>query len=124
VKRTILLVEDDPAVRRMVKALFGREGHVVEVARNPAQALDMARARRYDLILADIQATARGQLFVEVLVTANPGLRGRTLVATGDIRPATEETVARLGLHYVRKPFNLRDLLDEARRVGAAATPS
>jgi PAS domain S-box-containing protein len=120
VKRTILLVDDDPAVRRMVKALFGREGHLVEVARNPAQALDMARARRYDLILADMQASARGQLFVEVLVGANPGLRDRILVATGDTRPATEETLARLGLRYVRKPFNLRDLLDEAARVWAA----
>ena len=123
-KRMILLVDDDPAVRRMVKALFGREGHFVEVARNPVQALDMARARHYDLILADMQATARGQLFVEALVAANPGLRDRTLVATGDIRPATEETLARLGLRYVRKPFNLRDLLDEATRVWAAATAS
>src|SRR3989475_4178386 len=35
------------------KALFGREGHTVEVARNPGQALDLARARTYDLILAD-----------------------------------------------------------------------
>ncbi len=61
-----------------------------------------------------------GQLFVEVLVDANPGLRGRMLVATGDIRAATEETLARLGLRYVRKPFNLRDLLDEAGRVWAA----
>ncbi len=125
VKRTILLVDDDPGVRRMVKALFGREGHAVDVARNPQQAIDMARARGYDLILADIQASARGKLFVEALLEASPGLRDRTLVATGDIRPATEETLARLGLRYVRKPFNLRDLLDEAARVWAgAATPS
>ena len=104
----------------MVKALFGREGHSVDVARTPQQAIDMARARGYDLILADIQASARGKLFVEALVESNPGLRDRTLVATGDIRPATEETLARLGLRYVRKPFNLRDLLDEAARVWAA----
>ncbi len=120
VKRTILLVDDDPGVRRMVKALFGREGHSVDVARSPQQAIDMARARGYDLILADIQASARGKLFVEALVESNPRLRDRTLVATGDIRPATEETLARLGLRYVRKPFNLRDLLDEAARVWAA----
>src|SRR2546422_11057222 len=44
-KRSILLVDDDPAVRRMVKALFGRDGHTVEVARNPQHALDLARAR-------------------------------------------------------------------------------
>ncbi len=125
VRRTILLVDDDPGVRRMVKALFGREGHTVDVARNPQQAIDMARARRYDLILADIQASARGKLFVEALLEARPGLRERTLVATGDIRPATEETLGRLGLRYVRKPFNLRDLLDEAGRVwGDAAALS
>ncbi|OLC06197.1 MAG: hypothetical protein AUH42_06140 [Gemmatimonadetes bacterium 13_1_40CM_70_11] len=125
IKRSILLVDDDPGVRRMVKALFGREGHSVDVARNPQQAIDMARARGYDLILADIQASARGKLFVEALVEAQPALRDRTLVATGDIRPATEGTLARLGLRYVRKPFNLRDLLDEAARVwGDAATLS
>src|SRR5437899_3101289 len=33
IKRSILLVDDDPAVRRVVKALFGREGHMEEVAR-------------------------------------------------------------------------------------------
>jgi CheY-like chemotaxis protein len=120
-KRWILLVDDDPAVRRMVKALFGREGHSVDVARNPQQAIDMARARNYDLILADVQASVRGKLFVEALVQSKPGLRDRTLVATGDIRPSTEEVLARLGLRYVRKPFNLRDLLDEAARVWAAA---
>src|SRR6266571_2495118 len=59
VKRTILLVDDDPAVRRMVKALFGREGHSVEVARSGQHALDLARTRGYDLILADAQAPAR-----------------------------------------------------------------
>src|SRR5436190_3308900 len=120
-KRSILLVDDDPAVRRMVKALFGRDGHTVEVARNPQQALDLVRARAYDLILADAQARARDHLFVEQLVESQPGLKDRVLVATGDLPPAAEEALARLGLRYVRKPFNLRDLRDEAARVWAAA---
>jgi PAS domain S-box-containing protein len=123
-KRAILLVDDDPAVRRMVKALFGREGHSVEVARSAQQALDLADTRTYDLILADAQALARDRLFVERLVEAHPELRDRMLVATGDVRPTTEATLARLGLRYVRKPFNLRDLRDEAARVWAAATLS
>ena len=124
VKRTILLVDDDPAVRRMVKALFGREGHTVEVARTPQHALDLVRTRSYDLILADARATARDHLFVEQLVEAHPGLKERILVATGDVRASTDEALAHLGLRYVRKPFNLRDLRDEAARVWAAATLS
>src|SRR5216117_2266199 len=123
-KRAILLVDDDPAVRRMVKALFGRDGHTVEVARNPQQALDLVRARAYDLILADAQARARDHLFVEQLVESHPGLKDRVLVATGDLPPAAEEALARLGLRYVRKPFNLRDLRDEAARVWAAGALS
>ena len=123
-KRSILLVDDDPAVRRMVKALFGRDGHTVEVARNPQQALDLARARAYDLILADAQARTHDHLFVEQLVESHPGLKDRVLVATGDLPPAAEEALARLGLRYVRKPFNLRDLRDEAARVWAAGALS
>ncbi len=123
-KRTILLVDDDPAVRRMVKALFGREGHTVDVARTPQHALDLARTRSYDLILADAQAMSRDHLFVEQLMESNPGLKDRILVATGDVRPSTEEVLAHLGLRYVRKPFNLRDLRDEAARVWAAAALS
>jgi two-component system, NtrC family, sensor kinase len=122
-KRTILLVDDDPAVRRMVKALFGRDGHVVEVARSAQHGLDLVGMRSYDLILADGQALARERPFVEQLVEAHPDLKERVLVATGEPRPAPE-VVARLGLRYVRKPLNLRDLRDEAARVWAAATVS
>jgi two-component system NtrC family sensor kinase len=120
-KRSILLVDDDPAVRRLVKALFGREGHTVDVARNPQHALDLARARPYDLILTDAQQRAQDHLFVEELLQAHPALKQRILVATGDVRPATEDALAHLGLRYVRKPFNLRDLRDEAARVWGAA---
>jgi signal transduction histidine kinase len=123
-KRAILLVDDDPAVRRMVKALFGREGHTVDVARNAQHALDLAGARAYDLILADAQARARDHLFVTRLVETLPALKGRVLVATGDVRPGSDDALARLGLRYVRKPFNLRDLRDEAARVWAAGALS
>jgi two-component system NtrC family sensor kinase len=123
-KRSILLVDDDPAVRRMVKALFGRDGHTVEVARNPQHALDLARTRAYDLILVDAQARTHDHLFVEQLVESHPGLKDRVLVATGDLPAAAEEVLARLSLRYVRKPFNLRDLRDEAARVWAAGALS
>jgi two-component system NtrC family sensor kinase len=125
-KRTILLVDDDPAVRRMVKALFGRDGHAVEIARNPQHALELAQRGGFDLIIADARAATRGggKLFVEELVARLPTLRDRTIVATGDVGPATEQTLTRLGLRYVRKPFNLRDLRDEAGRLWAAMTLS
>ena len=113
-------MDDDPGLRRMVQALFGREGHVVEIARNAKHALELVDGTAYDLVIADGRATARGKLFVEELLGRKPALKEKTLVATGDVQPATEEALARLGLRYVRKPFNLRDLRDEAARVWAA----
>jgi two-component system NtrC family sensor kinase len=122
VKRSILLVDDDPAIRRVVEALFGREGHAVDAARDGAHALALVGQKSYDLIIADGRVAGRGggRLFVEELLERQPALKDRTLVATGDVRPTTEQALERLGLRYVRKPFNLRDLRDEAARVWAA----
>src|SRR6059036_1264860 len=127
VKRTILLVDADPAVQRTIKALFARDGHDVEVAGDPQHALDLAQRGGFDLVITDARAMApgkRGTLLAEELVTRIPTLRERMIVATGDVRPTTEETLARLGVRYVRKPFNLRDLRVEAARLWEATALS
>ena len=126
-KRTILLVDADPAVQRTIKALFARDGHDVEVAGDPQHALDLAQRGGFDLVITDARAMApgkRGTLLAEELVTRMPALRDRIIVATGDVRPTTEETLARLGVRYVRKPFNLRDLRVEAARLWEATALS
>jgi CheY-like chemotaxis protein len=120
-QRRILLVDDDAAVGRLVGALFGSEGHTVAVARNAQQALELVAQQAWDLVIADGRATTQGGLFVAELLERHPALRGRTLVATGDVRPGTEEALARLGVPYLRKPFNLRLLRDEAARLWATA---
>ena len=127
VKRTILLVDADPAVQRTIKALFARDGHDVEVAGDPQHALELAQRGGFDLVITDARAMApgkRGILLAEELVTKLPALRDRIIVATGDVRPTTEETLARLGVRYVRKPFNLRDLRLEAARLWEATALS
>src|SRR6266704_3158503 len=127
VKRTILLVDADPAVQRTIKALFAREGHDAEVAGDPQHAIDLAQRGGFDLVITDARAMApgkRGTLLAEELVSRMPALRDRIIVATGDVRPATEETLARLGVRYVRKPFNLRDLRVEAARLWEATALS
>ena len=128
VKRTILLVDGDPAVQRTIKALFARDGHDVEVAGDPQHALDLALGGgSFDLVITDARAMApgkRGVLLAEELVMKLPALRERIIVATGDVRAATEETLTRLGVRYVRKPFNLRDLRVEAARLWEATALS
>src|SRR5213594_1827141 len=127
VKSTILLVDADPAVQRTIKALFARDGHDVEVAGDPQHAIDLAERGGFDLVITDARAMTpgkRGTLLAEELVSRMPALRDRIIVATGDVRPTTEETLARLGVRYVRKPFNLRDLRVAAARLWEAAALS
>jgi DNA-binding NtrC family response regulator len=93
---------------------------VVDVAHDAAHGFALVAERSYDLIIADGRVAGHGRLFVEELLDRDPGLKNRTLVATGDVRPTTERALERLGLRYVRKPFNLRDLRDEAARIWAA----
>ena len=51
----ILLVEDEPISREVVRELIQDAGLAVETAEDGAQAVAMAQAARYDLILMDMQ---------------------------------------------------------------------
>jgi two-component system NtrC family sensor kinase len=108
--RRILVVDEDPAVHRMLSALFTPEGYAVEAARTGAQGLRLAGEREYDLIITDARIVAGAQeLFAGALLDAFPHARGRLVVACSGEEdlpaPLTQQS-----LHRVTKPFNLRDL--------------
>ncbi|HWP36964.1 MAG TPA: ATP-binding protein [Gemmatimonadales bacterium] len=115
---TVLLVDADPAVRGMITALFRDAGHRVEAARDAAHGVQLLGERNFDLIIADPGATmADGGRFADILMAQWPGLRDRTILATADVRPGTEEWLRELGCRYVRKPFNAADLRKVAGEV-------
>jgi two-component system, NtrC family, sensor kinase len=116
-RRRILVVDEDPAVHRVLSALFTPEGYAVEAARTGEQGLKLAREREYDLIITDARVAAgTKELFAGALLDALPETRGRLLVAcTGE-----EELPAPLAgapVLRVKKPFNLRDLRAVATQI-------
>jgi two-component system, NtrC family, sensor kinase len=117
VARRILVVDEDPAVHRMLSALFTPEGYAVEAARTGEQGLRLAREREYDLIITDAHAAAGAQvLFAGALLDALPHARGRLVVACS----GEEELPLPLAdgaVHRVKKPFNLRDLRTVANQI-------
>ena len=50
----ILLVEDEPAVRRILRLMLEKAGHLVEGADNGQTALAAFERRRFDIIITDI----------------------------------------------------------------------
>jgi two-component system, NtrC family, sensor kinase len=114
--RRILVVDEDPAVHRLVSALFAPEGHAVESVRSGDQALKLAREGEYDLIIADTgMAAGAAEPFTRALLQACPHTGSRLVIAcSGEDDPA----ISGLGhLRRVRKPFSPRDLKTMAREI-------
>jgi CheY-like chemotaxis protein len=109
--RRVLVVDDDPAVHRVVHALFAPDGHVVAAARTGEQGLRLARERNFDLVIADGRLSAGpDRRFVAAFLDEHPDWRERLIVAgaprvsqsgaDGDPTPA----------YTIPKPLQVRDL--------------
>ena len=119
---TVLLVEDDRAVRAVVDSVLRRHGYAVLQASGPKEALAAARAHRgaIDLVLSDvIMPEMSGPEMVTLLAERHPETRAIYLSgysADALMREGVIETRARL----VQKPVAARELLHAVR--GALGT--
>lgn len=109
----ILVVDDEPAIRRLVRAAIERTGQQVDEAGSAGQALAEASHAGRELVLLDLGLPDRDGLELIPLLKAK-GLAVIVLTA----RDATEEKVAALDLgadDYVTKPFDTEELLARIR---------
>jgi PAS domain S-box-containing protein len=121
---TVLLVEDETAVRSSTRRLLERHGYAVLEARHGADALRLVEetAREVDLVLTDlVMPEMGGRELVERLRGRRPGLK--VLVMSG----YTEKTIAPDGVlpprtGFVEKPFPVESLLARVRELLDADT--
>jgi two-component system KDP operon response regulator KdpE len=109
----VLVVDDDPAIRALLRQTLAQAGYAVGEAANAAQALAQRAALAPDLALLDLGLPDRDGLeILPQLVAA--GLAVVVLSA----RDATAEKVAALDLgasDYVTKPFDPEEILARVR---------
>ena len=109
----ILVVDDEPAIRRLVRSALERSGQQVDEAANAAEALQGAARSGCELVLLDLGLPDRDGL--ELI----PQLKARGLaVIVLTARDATDEKVAALDLgadDYITKPFDTEELLARIR---------
>jgi two-component system, OmpR family, alkaline phosphatase synthesis response regulator PhoP len=110
-RRRLLLVEDDPTLRRALSFNLTREGYEVAAAADGEAALEAARSDRLDLILLDVMLP--GMSGIEVLRT----LRREGVTTPVIVLSAKGDEIDRVvGLKvgaddYVTKPFSRPELL-------------
>lgn len=123
----ILLVDDEPAYHAIVPALLGPLGCAVDSVANPDSALRAVAAKRYDLILMDIELGegADGVSTTARLRAAAEWLRLCPIIAFTTLTPDDGEGYFQeRGLDgYLRKPFTAADVAAFAQRWLGCTTP-
>jgi two-component system KDP operon response regulator KdpE len=114
VRHKVLVVDDEPHIRRLIGAALARADYATVEAENARQALDLLRDERPDVVLLDLGLPDRDGLELVPLVKR----QADTTLIVVSAREATEEKVAALDLgadDYVTKPFDTDELLARVR---------
>lgn len=110
----ILVVDDDPQIRRVMRTSLASEGFEVTDARTGEEALDRLRDGRFDLALVDVNMPGMGGIETCRLIRINSEIAIIMLT----VRDAEADKIAALDSgadDYVTKPFRMPELLARIR---------
>ena len=112
-KATILLVEDEPAVKGLFSQALNREGYTVHEARNGVEALEVMKGVDHiDVLVTDVvMPYMKGPELARQLLAKQPDLK--VIFVSGYVAPGD------LGPHQalLQKPFVRQQLIDKVKEV-------
>ncbi|MEX1253275.1 MAG: ATP-binding protein [Dehalococcoidia bacterium] len=110
--RSILVVDDEQSIQRLLGSILQMDGHVVDTARNGREALDFIAQRRYDVIITDIKMPdMNGRDLYQALLDLDQDLARRTIFITGDtVSPETRDFLQQVSNPCLAKPFRVREV--------------
>jgi two-component system KDP operon response regulator KdpE len=118
----VLVVDDDPQIRRVMRVALTRQGYEVDDAKTGEEALDLLRVPRFDLVLLDMNMPGMSGLETCSLIRD----RSEIAIIMLTVRDTEQDKVAALDAgadDYVTKPFNTPELLARVR-AALRRTPS
>ncbi len=110
-RRSVLVVEDDDAMRLMLEEDLGEAGFEVLTAAGGAEALEQLRARPVDVVVTDLMMPGmKGDELLGRIRAFEPEVPVVITTAFGSIESAVESVKAG-AFHYVAKPFRTEQLV-------------
>jgi PAS domain S-box-containing protein len=122
---TVLLVEDDDAIRRLVERMLESAGYQVIAARGGEEALDVADGHEgpIHLLLSDlVMPGMRGPVLAERLLARHPNVR--VLFMSGYTDPGFfDHPLLSRGTSFLNKPFSTEELFRQVREALGPGRP-
>ncbi len=106
----ILVVDDDTAVRRVIRVFLQERGYHVRTAAGAEEALELLQNERFDIVVTDLRLpVSSGLELLEKVRARLPGVRSMLMSGDADV-PALVEAVERGVDAVLLKPFELEEL--------------
>lgn len=118
-KRSVLVVDDEPNIVLSVEFLLKQAGYEVRVARSGEEAVKAVAERVPDLIVLDVMMPTLDGYHVCETIRADSKLRSvRILMLTAKSRDVEREKALALGADdYITKPFSTRELVERVKTI-------
>jgi CheY-like chemotaxis protein len=114
-----LVIDDAPDVTEMIAMLLQYAGYEVVMVYSGAQALNAARADRFDVLVSDIGMPGMNGYELAEAVRALPGYQTTPMIAvTGFTMYEDRDRALQCGFNaFLTKPINPRDLINLVERL-------
>lgn len=115
--KSILVVDDDPMNLKVAEFILKQNSYEVILANSGAEALEVIKGRRVDLVLLDIEMPVMNgiETFENIVLEY---IEIPVMFLTASENPQDEMEATGLGAaDYVKKPFNPLDLLERVSKV-------
>jgi two-component system KDP operon response regulator KdpE len=113
----VLVVDDEPPLRRVLRTSLRSSGFIVEEARNAEEAFKAVRRRAFDLALLDINMPGVSGLELCRQIRAFGPQIGILMVTVRDAEKDTVQALEAGADDYITKPFRLGELTARCQAV-------
>lgn len=115
---TILYVEDNLDNRTLVRRILTAEGYTLLEAANAAQAIDILKTTKPDLILMDINMPDMDGYSLTAKIKETPNFKSTPIIAlTANVMRGDRERSLEAGCDgYIQKPIDIDKLSDQIER--------
>jgi DNA-binding NtrC family response regulator len=115
----VLIVDDDPGIRRTLHILLSREGYQVTQASNGVEALRLWRDKGCDLVITDLHMPEKNGIETIVeLLSHTPGMRIIAMSGGGQTKRLDLLSNATMlgAVLTIEKPFTLSEMMTIVRQ--------